>query len=414
MLLKKRKFERFDIYLVTEFRPLKRLADPFIGITRNFSCGGLSFESQTFGLQPGENVQFKLRHPKTNLSVSNVGEIVWKKKTDKFDCLTGIKFKETDEATKSRMLEIMSAAGNIPLDSFLYGDSDERAMRNKNEERAAAKPADVIKKLAPEPIKKINEVIDVPATPDKFKTEDTLDNKTSDTDIKVPGDKGSRKQIIRDIHNELLEMERARRKRIRVYIPVTVIAAFVLTLALYSLNKEPLTDFNKPVPDVPKSVSSQPIEKKPAENTGIVQANKILKETVPDIPKPAPPKAAKKRPPKKTVNAQISKSLKKPVPASLKPATRRAIGEKRLNNTRKTTTANIGYFIQVGAWKNVKYARSILIRLKKNYPEAYIAVENNYNKIRIPDIKSKKHGAVILRNIEKKFRLKPVLLHTKT
>jgi cell division septation protein DedD len=286
-------------------------------------------------------------------------------------------------------------------------------MRNKNEEGAAAKPADVIKELAPEKLKKINDVVDKPATADKVKTEDTLDNQTSDTDVKGTGDKGSRKQIIRDIHNELLEMERARKKRIRFYIPVTVIAAFVLTLALYSLNKEPRTDFNKPVPDVPKSVSSQTIEKKQAENTGIVQANKSLKETVPDIPKPAPPKAAKKRPPQKTRNAQISKSLKKPVLAS-KPSTRRVIGKKRLNNSGNAPTANTGYFIQVGAWKNVKYARSILIRLKKNYPEAYIAVENNYNKIRIPDIKSRKHGAVILRNIEKKFRLKPVLFHSKT
>jgi hypothetical protein len=118
-MINQRVFKRFHIYIVGEFTSVSRPAKSFLGITRDFSCGGFSFESQAFDLEPGDVLEFRLKHFGANLEVSSLGEIVWKRGTDTFSCLLGLKFREIADSAESLMFKLISAAGNIPSHALL-------------------------------------------------------------------------------------------------------------------------------------------------------------------------------------------------------------------------------------------------------------------------------------------------------
>ena len=113
-----RSFKRFNLFIVVEFRPLDGRAEPFWGITRNFSDEGFSFESQEFSIENGGLLECIFKKPESDLTVSIPGKIVWKEEADKFQCLTGIKFQDLNEERKDKLLAIMSAAGELPSDFF--------------------------------------------------------------------------------------------------------------------------------------------------------------------------------------------------------------------------------------------------------------------------------------------------------
>lgn len=97
VLKERRQFKRFNISMVIEFKPLLSEQDlPFLGMTRNLSSGGLSFESRDFDFNPGESLKFKFRHPEKNSYVSDTGCIVWKRHENKFSSSVGIAFKEKE------------------------------------------------------------------------------------------------------------------------------------------------------------------------------------------------------------------------------------------------------------------------------------------------------------------------------
>lgn len=68
------------------------------------------------------------------------------------------------------------------------------------------------------------------------------------------------------------------------------------------------------------------------------------------------------------------------------------------------------YLVQVGAFRHAGYAQELLEKLKTYYPDTYIFVLNGFSKVRIPGIKTKKQGALILKDIKKKFKLNAFLL----
>jgi hypothetical protein len=121
----RRSDNRFEVHIVGQFKPLSKPAVSFLGITRDFSCGGFSFESQTPDLGPGDILSFRFKHPKSDIVVSTQGEIVWKRNAERFTCLMGIKFRDISASVKSSILKIMSAAGDVPVSLFLPGDDTE-------------------------------------------------------------------------------------------------------------------------------------------------------------------------------------------------------------------------------------------------------------------------------------------------
>ena len=58
MLSNKRASERFEFFIVVEFKPVEDQPEPYLGITRDLSKEGFSFESKDFDLEPGETLEF--------------------------------------------------------------------------------------------------------------------------------------------------------------------------------------------------------------------------------------------------------------------------------------------------------------------------------------------------------------------
>ena len=108
MLLEKRKSERSDIFLIVEFKQSNNSTEYSVGVTNNFSIDGFCLDSQRFDFNEGETIECKLKHSDTRLSVSAVGEIIWRRDSW-YNCTAGIKFKETEDKTKNRIAEFIAA-----------------------------------------------------------------------------------------------------------------------------------------------------------------------------------------------------------------------------------------------------------------------------------------------------------------
>lgn len=76
---------------------------------------------------------------------------------------------------------------------------------------------------------------------------------------------------------------------------------------------------------------------------------------------------------------------------------------------RRQSTKQIKYHIQVGTWRKHQYANDVLTKLKKDYPQVYLRSSNDFSIIMIPDIKTESQGRIVIRDIENKFKLSPIL-----
>lgn len=94
----------------------------------------------------------------------------------------------------------------------------------------------------------------------------------------------------------------------------------------------------------------------------------------------------------------------------IKEVTEEKVLDLKQSLAREDETGNDENYVQVGAWENHDYAQKLLVKIKTYYPEAYIAAHNNFNKIRIPGILTKKQGVIVSKDIEMKFNLKPILV----
>jgi hypothetical protein len=78
--------------------------------------------------------------------------------------------------------------------------------------------------------------------------------------------------------------------------------------------------------------------------------------------------------------------------------------------SRRAAAGDKEYRIQVGAWKHLAYAQSILSKLKKYYPEARIIRDGDLSKVVIPDVETEKQAYVIQHKIKRRFNLSPLLI----
>ena len=72
----RRKFKRFDIYLVVEIKSIDRPRQSSLGIIRDFSYDGFSFEFHAPDFTLQDNIEFTLRYPQDNLSVTFFGDVI--------------------------------------------------------------------------------------------------------------------------------------------------------------------------------------------------------------------------------------------------------------------------------------------------------------------------------------------------
>jgi len=68
------------------------------------------------------------------------------------------------------------------------------------------------------------------------------------------------------------------------------------------------------------------------------------------------------------------------------------------------------FHIQVASLKDPVIAHGILSELKQDYPAVYLLIQNDFYKVRIPDIKTSEQGYDLLKDIEAKFNIKPILV----
>ena len=113
MVHEKRQFERLDVFHVIEIKS----HSPLLGLIRNFSYQGLTFELDSIDFEQKENIEFKLKYPQGDLIVSFFGDVVWERReANTFSA--GIKLRELDKERKDRLLEILCAIGEVPVDSL--------------------------------------------------------------------------------------------------------------------------------------------------------------------------------------------------------------------------------------------------------------------------------------------------------
>lgn len=103
----KRQYERVNTLLTVDFRQPEGKIGYSLGISRSFSSGGLSFDSQNYILGPGEVLECTLKYPNSDWFASVRGEIIWKKESW-YKCMTGLKFIDMDEEIKSKIIEFIS------------------------------------------------------------------------------------------------------------------------------------------------------------------------------------------------------------------------------------------------------------------------------------------------------------------
>jgi len=86
------------------------------------------------------------------------------------------------------------------------------------------------------------------------------------------------------------------------------------------------------------------------------------------------------------------------------------VSDSKQSLVKKNATVSNEYYVQVGSWKNLNYAEEILTKLKKHYSAVNLVKQNNFYKVRVSGVMSKKQGAIISKNIEGKFKMKSLLV----
>jgi len=81
-----------------------------------------------------------------------------------------------------------------------------------------------------------------------------------------------------------------------------------------------------------------------------------------------------------------------------------------LDNPEAARTDFGEYYVQVGSWKNLQYAKEIKEKLSSLYPGIFIYEDDTFHKVRIPKIMTKKQGDIISDDLRENFNLNPILV----
>jgi hypothetical protein len=217
---------------------------------------------------------------------------------------------------------------------------------------------------------------------------------------------GKRREIIRKTGGIMFYISKKRRrinrrikrkiKRIWLYIPVLTLCAALSVFSLPVLYENYAGSSKKPIADFIVSGLQNDIDKK--------QAAAAVKEVQ--------PRDMKVKEPLESVHLQTVNYKKKveEMETAGKLPEKEKVNNLKQSLDKKIAAVSNKYYIQVGSWKNSQYAEEILIELKKDYPAAKIVEQNNFNKVRIPGVITKKQAAIISKDIEEKFNLKPLIV----
>ena len=260
----------------------------------------------------------------------------------------GIQFEEMDFDSRINMLQIMSASGDIPIDTFLiegYIETGEELNREPD------------MRMLDLSTRKSNEIIPQDK-PDMVSNENTF-----------PGKK--------KYYNHML-------KYLLIAVVLSTGLAYIILYMKEDMNKHNKDQLLIPSKSATYRNSGEHISPSSHHN------NQSARALDPIIPLSAKPDMLKEEGLIIPDKIKLSSSDQSP-PAKISPE-------------------NNEYYTQVGAWINPEYAKRTLTQLNKYYPDATIVVQNNFNKIKIPGIKNRTEGNKVIKDIEDKFHLHPLLV----
>ncbi len=110
----------------------------FLGMTKNLSANGFSFESQNYDIKPGALLEFELKDTDGDFFVHTIGKIVWKKVTD-FECLLGVQFqglgKEVADSIRAMTEDVKKVVDEVPVhESSSVSESEDVEMEEASEQ----------------------------------------------------------------------------------------------------------------------------------------------------------------------------------------------------------------------------------------------------------------------------------------
>lgn len=153
MLENKRKFERFDLFVVTKIGQNGDTSRHSLGLTKNFSQEGISIETRDFDFAKDDDLKLELSSPKGSAKIPLTGNVIWKQQADN-TCVAGIKLKFQDEKVQNEILDEISYFGDIPKESLIQDvktDTENRDETEKNSETVmSAAEEDISIEQAPE------------------------------------------------------------------------------------------------------------------------------------------------------------------------------------------------------------------------------------------------------------------------
>ncbi len=333
MLVEQRENERYNIFVVGEFSGAGQDNEPFLGITKDFSTGGISFESKDFGLGPGDDLNIRFKHPEDKKRVmASHGRIVWKKDAHKFHCLTGLQFSGTDSDGSGILDQLLPCVENTSHDLF----SDETDTDNE-----------VIDHNDPEPD------MDDSAVPDIIEEGEPAVH--GQQEAGAPSFSGRRFLFI---------------------IAVLAVGLTVLAFAIPFRHGRSGDDT-----DVSHKMNAPAVTQ---DNTGVSGTDNIAE------------------PASNGPESDFSH------PAALQEGQGSDMMAPGLPDNQQVMTG--AYYVQVGAWLHDDYAADALMRVKSQYPDAYMITAGRFHKVRIPGINDTESGARVINDMKVRFAYEALLV----
>jgi hypothetical protein len=145
MLTSKRKFNRLDLPYSVRFKSTHGAVEYVTGVTRNISCEGLCLEVKDFNFIKYENLELNIPLPKSKVSVSLYGGVVWKKQVRGIS-MAGIKLKMKNKDMQDEIEKIFSCS-NIPT-SRIYSIDPDYMIKAEKKKKMVSKQARGKKKLS--------------------------------------------------------------------------------------------------------------------------------------------------------------------------------------------------------------------------------------------------------------------------
>jgi hypothetical protein len=178
-----------------------------------------------------------------------------------------------------------------------------------------------------------------------------------------------------------------------------------------SLEEKPMGEVQKSNTGMPEQILAEQIDKsleeKPlgevqtsnkgiSENISSVQINRSLDQEIP----------AESEKIESTIKeaAEVMSTVSKSSDTEIK-----KINDKFIYSESGEKSKKGNFYIQVGAWRKIEYARDTLMKLKARYPDIYIIKKYDLNMVRIYGIMTKHKGNLMMMELEDDYNLLPYL-----